>query len=159
MFTRETVVRNFNGKEVRQEIVFGVGRLTNDPPQVQVVGDNKKVLRGAKGHPFSVALDKGKDQTEFFNLTAWESNAENLAKLGFKGQQIAIVGRIEKNEYEGKTYESLVVERFQVLKYKDNGNNDSNGANTNNANTASNEPVSSGATEVADNNGDDDIPF
>lgn len=161
MFSRETVLRQFNGKEVKQEVVFGVGRLTNNPPQIQEVGnDKKKVLRGSKDHSFSIALDKGKEQTEFFNLSAWEITAENLAKLGYKGQPLAIVGRIEKNEYEGKTYETLVVERFQVLKYKDNGENGATNAPPStppNTSVPNNTPPS-GATEVTDN-GDDDIPF
>jgi single-stranded DNA-binding protein len=156
MFSRETVVRNIGGKEVKQEVVFGVGRLTNNPPTLQEVGqDKKKVLRGNKDHLFSVALDKGKDQTEFFNLSAWEQTAENLAKLGYKGQPIAVVGRIEKNEYEGKTYETLVLERFQVLKYKDSENGTP--ANTP---ASSNDSAPTGATEVPNNQGgDDDIPF
>lgn len=161
MFSRETVVRNFNGKEVKQEIVFGVGRLTNNPPVLQTVGaDKKKVLRGSKDHNFSIALDKGKEQTEFFNLSAWEGTAENLAKLGFKGQPIAVVGRIEKNEYEGKTYETLVLERFQVLKYKDNGENGGSASNASASASASTSTSPTGATEVAvDQGGDDDIPF
>lgn len=157
MFQRETVVRNINGKEVKQEIVFGVGRLTNDPPKIQEVGEKKtKVLRGNKDHLFSIALDKGKDSTEFFNLSAWEQTGENLAKLGYKGQPLAVVGRIEKNEYEGKTYETLVLERFQVLKYKDNGEN---GASGSAPSTSTNDSAPQGATEVVDQGGDDDIPF
>lgn len=160
MFSRETVVRNFNGKEVKQEVVFGVGRLTNNPPAIQEVGEKKtKVLRGNKDHLFSVALDKGKEQTEFFNLSAWEQTAENLAKLGFKGQPIAVVGRIEKNEFEGKTYETLVLERFQVLKYKDSAESGSTPGSTPSNTTASNDTAPSGATEVVDQGGDDDIPF
>ena len=154
MFSRETVVREFNGKEVKTEVVFGVGRLTNNPPTVQEVGaDKKKVLRGSKDHSFAIALDKGKNNTEFFNLSAWDVTAENLAKLGFKGQPIALVGRVQKDEYQGKTYESLVVERFQVLKYKD-----SEGSTASNT-SASTDTAPTGATEVADQVGDDDIPF
>jgi len=162
MFSREKVLRSFNGKEVQQDVVFGVGRLTNDPPQIQKVGqDSKTVLRGSKDHLFSVALDKGKDNTEFFNLSAWGQTAENLAKLGYKGQPLAVVGRIETNEYEGKTYETLVVERFQVLKYKDdaNGTPASNQPPATNANTSNQQTAPTGATEVAGQDGDDDIPF
>lgn len=167
MFSRETVIREFGGKKVEQEVIFGNGRLVNDPPAVQLVGqDNKKVLRGSKEHGFSIALDRGKDNTEFFNLTAWGTTADNLAKLGYKGQPIIMIGHIEKSEYQGKTYESLVVENFTVLKYKDNG---SNGATTNGATTPPNTTAPSensqtaptGATEVNNeaNGTDDDIPF
>lgn len=124
MLNKETVVRQVNGKSVNQEVVFGVGRLTNDPPQIVTVGDNgAKVMRGSKDHNFAIAFNVGKDKTEFLNITLWNKNAENLEKLGFKGQRIAVVGRIEKSEYNGKSYENLVVERFQVIDYKNNEDN------------------------------------
>lgn len=164
MFNRETVVRTFNGKEVKQEMVFGIGRLTNNPPAVQLVGkDEKKVLRGSKGHPFAIASDRKKDETEFFNTSAWGVTAENLERLGYKGQPIYFVGRIEKDEHQGKVYENLVLEKFNVLKYKDSdskpANKNADTHSTASSTASSNEAPATGMTEVNTDAQDDDIPF
>lgn len=160
MFSKETVVREVNGQEVRQNVFFGVGRLTANPPAILEVGaDKKKVLRGNKEVNFSMAFDKGKDSAEFYRIEVWGDLAEALAKLGFKGQPLAIIGYISTNEYEGKTYETLVINRFQVLKYKDKDQN-ANQAGETSSTQATSEPVPVGATEVSQPSGsDDDIPF
>lgn len=161
MFQRETVIREYNGKKSEQEVVFGVGRLTNDPPQLTTIGDKQTTLmRGSKDHRFAIALDNGKDKTEFFNLSVFGKTAENLANLGFKGQQLAIVGRIEKYKSNGTTYESLILERFQVLKYKDSDENQSQGSTNTTSSTSSqtSNQVPAGMDTAVDIS-DDDIPF
>jgi single-strand DNA-binding protein len=54
---------------------------------------------------FSVAVTDGfgdKEKTSFFDVTAWEKNAENIAKHFGKGDEIGIVGRLEQDQWEDK---------------------------------------------------------
>ncbi|WCF11443.1 single-stranded DNA-binding protein (plasmid) [Paenibacillus thiaminolyticus] len=168
MYTIVDAVREIKGEKKVQKMVFGTGRLTNDPPKVQTVGkNNSKILRGSKDHRFSIAFNGG-GTTKFFPVTAWEKNAENLARLGFKGQIIEIAGRIEEQNYEdkegkSKSIEILVIEKFDLKSCKDNGDGTANAdSNISDSVSPSNE---SGSTEASDldggipMDGDDDIPF
>lgn len=170
MYTKVTVVREIKGEKKEQEMIFGTGRLTNDPPAVQSVGNNgARVLRGNKDHRFSIAFNNGRNKdATFYPVTAWAEQADNLAKLGFKGQEVEIAARIEVQNYNDaqgnpKSAEVLVVERFDVKQYKDNGNgsagsNASQGGNATggNADAGNQEPAFDGGAPVG---GDDDIPF
>ncbi|WPS85371.1 single-stranded DNA-binding protein (plasmid) [Brevibacillus halotolerans] len=134
MYTIETVVREIKGEKKEQKMLFGTGRLTNDPPQVKVVGQNGvKVMRGSKDHSFAIAFpdpslgkdNNGRTKSKFFNVSIWEKNAEVLARLGYKGQPIEVFGRIETKSYNGNEYEELTIERFEVKKYKPKEEEDS----------------------------------
>lgn len=158
MHTRVTVVREIQGKEVKQEMIFGTGRLTNDPPEIFVTNSGRKLLSGKKGHNFSIAFNNGPNKdADFYPLILWENNAENLYKLGFKGQEIEIAARVQVREFEyngeKRSVEELVVERFQVKQYKNNNNNNGN-ANQENKQPAE-EPAGGEPIDVSD----DDIPF
>lgn len=161
MYSVETVVRNVKGEKKEVRMLFGTGRLTNDPPAVKEVGNGSKILRGSKEHRFSIAFadpslgkdEQGRVKAKFYPVVAWDKTAELLAKLGFKGQPIEVAARIEKQSYNGNDFEVLVIERFEVKKYKENGN--SNGE-ASEAEEAAAENID-GASEVPLS--DDDIPF
>lgn len=169
MFTiAEVIVRNSAGEEKRVRKLFGTGRLTNDPPAViEIQNGHGKVLRGNKDHRFSIAFtdpslgrdEHGRLKTKFYPVVAWDKTAELLAKLGFKGQPIEVVGRIEKRTNGDKEFETLVIERFEVKQYKkqnDSGQT-AQAAETDSGQTAqaAETPSFEGASEVID----DDIPF
>lgn len=127
MYTVETVVKTIKDEKKEVQMVFGTGRLSNNPPAVQVVGNNgAKVLRGNKDHKFAIAFpdpslgkdEHGRPKSKWYSLEAWSFNADNLAKLGFKGQEIEVSGRIEFDTYQEKQFEKLVIEKFEVKKYK-----------------------------------------
>jgi len=161
MYSIETVVREVKGTKKEVKMLFGTGRLTNDPPSVQEVNGGYKVLRGSKEHHFSIAFSNGKDKdATFYPLVAWDKLAENLAKLGFKGQLIEVAGRIETRPYKAqdgteRTFESLVIEKFDVKQYKD-GNNSTN---ADEQKEATNEQPPQGFTEAETTGVEDDIPF
>lgn len=117
MYSIVTVVRN----KREEKMLFGTGRLTSDPPAIQEVKGGYKVLRG---RGFSIAFNNGKDKpATFFPLVFWGKNAENMQKLGFKGQLIEVAGRLENQSYTAqdgtkKTIEVLVVEKFECKQYK-----------------------------------------
>ena len=71
------------------------GRLTADP-------ELKQTGSGVPYIKFTIAWSKKVKEVEkkcFLRCTAWRSTAEMIAKYFVKGQEIAIVGELETNEY------------------------------------------------------------
>ena len=84
---------NFN------KVILG-GRLTHNPEQ-------KQTSDGVPVCSFRIAVNrkyqKGKDAiTDFFNVTAWRSSAEFVAKYFKKGVSICIVGSIQNRTWTDK---------------------------------------------------------
>ena len=93
-------------------------------PELTIVKGDKKVAK------FSLAIneysknDKGEKitTTQWFNIVAWDFNAENLSKYLKKGQKVYIEGRLVVREYEkdsvkGKSVD-VVVQSFEFLAAK-----------------------------------------
>lgn len=85
---------NFNFNKV----ILG-GRLTADP-------ELKQTTSGIPVVSFSIAVNRrfaGKDsqqrEVDFFNITAWRSTAEFVARFFKKGSAICIVGSIQNRTY------------------------------------------------------------
>lgn len=83
-----------------------MGRLTKDV-------ENRVTPNGLTIATFSIAVNRrftkqGEEkQADFFNLIAFGKTAEFIGKYFSKGQQIAVVGRLQNNNYqdaEGKTH-------------------------------------------------------
>ena len=89
-----------------------IGHLGRDP-------EMRYTPTGQAVTSFSVATSYGqgdKKQTEWFNVSAWEKQAELCNQYLQKGSQVYIEGRIKSREYEvdGKTRFSLDVSVNQV---------------------------------------------
>ena len=80
--------------------VILLGRLTKDVELRYTKNTNNAVAS------FSIAVNRtfvkqGEErQADFFNVVAWNSLAENISKYVSKGQQIAILGRLETRTWE-----------------------------------------------------------
>lgn len=164
MYSKEVVLRtNKDGKKFEIPMIFGTGRLTNDPPELRTLDSGVKVLSGQKGHNFSIAFNRGKEKEAlFYRIEAWERTAELLSQFGFKGQLIEVAGKIKVEKYknadgEERTAEVLVVERFDVKEYKE-GKGESNSANESMSNGASDENPFDSSSMTIDIS-DDDLPF
>lgn len=81
---------NFNFNKV----IIG-GRLTGDP-------ELKTTASGIYITKFSVAVNKPgkKDQTDFFNVTAWKSTAEVVTQYFHKGSSICLEGTLTQRMWE-----------------------------------------------------------
>jgi single-strand DNA-binding protein len=70
------------------------------------VGKDPEVRFTANGKPvasFSIAIDAGKDkEAEWFEVTAWEQQAELAQKFIIKGSQVIVVGRLQQSKWEEK---------------------------------------------------------
>lgn len=97
----------------RDGSVIVCGRLSGDV-EVKQVGENNKTL--AK---WGMAVGErqnadGQKETVWANCQAWH-NVARAAQGGKKGDVALCVGRIETNDYGGKTYKNLVCEYVSFM--------------------------------------------
>ncbi|WP_459129413.1 single-stranded DNA-binding protein [Guggenheimella bovis] len=79
--------------------VILIGRLTRDP-ELRYTPANQRAVA-----TFSLAVDRPfsrDNKTDFFRVTVWGAQAENVSKYLRKGSQCAVHGRIENNSYQDK---------------------------------------------------------
>ena len=80
---------NFN----YNKITLG-GRLTNDP---QI----RQTQNGFQVASFGMAVNRrAQDQADFFNVTAWRTTAEFVAKYFKKGSSICVVGSVQNSKWK-----------------------------------------------------------
>ena len=75
-----------------------IGRLTKDP-ELRYTKNNIAVAN------YTIAINDGygeKQQTQYINISTWGKSGEFVSKYFKKGQAIAIVGRLNNNNYEDK---------------------------------------------------------
>ena len=75
-----------------------IGRLVKDP-------ELRTTATGTPVTSFTLAVNRkfskdGDRQADFFNVTAWNKTAEFVGKYFTKGQQVAVVGRLENRSWE-----------------------------------------------------------
>lgn len=76
-----------------------MGRLTKNP-EIRYTQTNNIMVAS-----FSLAVNRrfakeGEQQADFINIVAWNKTAEFCSKYFKKGQQVAVVGRIQTRNYE-----------------------------------------------------------
>lgn len=74
-----------------------MGRLTADPELKYTAGEQPIAIAS-----FTMAISRGKDLTDFINLTAFGKLAETIEKCCRKGDCIGITGRLQQNRWEDK---------------------------------------------------------
>ena len=76
-----------------------IGNITKDI-------ELKETSTGVKYTRFSIAVNRqtkneeGEYETDFFNVVAWRKTAEFINNYFGKGRKIAIVGRLQQNNYD-----------------------------------------------------------
>lgn len=81
-------------KSVNQ--VFLIGRLTRDP-------EMRSTPQGKNVASFSLAVDRGNDQTDYFDITAWDKTAELVDQYTQKGSKLHVQGSLQQQTWEDKT--------------------------------------------------------
>lgn len=73
-----------------------IGRITADP-ELKYTDKEKKAVSS-----FSIAYNVSEEHTDFFNVTAFEKQAENLCKYVGKGDLLGVSGRLTTRDYTTK---------------------------------------------------------
>ncbi len=104
---------------------LGLGRTTKEI-ELTTTNNGTEVAKFTLAIPRAFKNKDGEKEVDFLNCIAWRKNAENIAKYVNKGDQLAIVGRVEVRSYEAqdktKRYVTeVVVEEFEFLGGKKDG--------------------------------------
>jgi single-strand DNA-binding protein len=76
--------------------VLFIGRLGKDPDEIKVTSEGKAYIQ------FSLAVDQGKNQTMWLQVTAWEKHAEAVEKYARKGTPVFVQGKLQIRTYKDK---------------------------------------------------------
>lgn len=109
--------------------VILIGRLTKDVELRYTQTNNTAVAS------FSLAVNRkfvktGEErQADFFNIIAWNKLAENISKYLFKGNQVAISGRLETRSWDDKNGQKhyvaeVIAEEVDFIESKNKQNSD-----------------------------------
>ena len=94
-----------------------IGRLTRDPVERTYGTDGKMAL-------FTVAVDTGRDESQYYDCISFGGTAENILKYFTKGKPIIVSGHFQNNIQErttpgGETYKeygmNLLVRTFSFV--------------------------------------------
>ena len=135
--------------------VFLIGRLTRDP-ELRYTGNNTAVAS------FSIAVNRnftnqsGEREADFINIVVWRKQGEFCSKYFKKGQQVAVVGRIQTRNYDDdKGQKHYVTEVVAEEAYFADSKRDGE-ASSNFENTFGNTVSESSEFSVSS---DDELPF
>lgn len=87
------------------------GRLTRDP-ELRELATKKKVAS------FTLAVDRGKDATDFIRCVAWDKTADTAAAYLKKGDMVIVSGRLSVRTWKDK--EEKTREETNVVVYEIN---------------------------------------
>lgn len=85
--------------------VFVMGRLTRDP-------ELRRTQSGTAVASFSLAVDRdyksqsGEKETDFFDVVAWRTTGEFVAKYFTKGRMAVVEGRLQVRQWQDMAAES-----------------------------------------------------
>lgn len=100
-----------------------IGRIVNDL-ELKHTPNGKAVLN------FSIAVKRDKDTTDFLDLVAWGTVAENISRYLNKGSQIGVDGSLQTRMYEYNGQKRKTTE-VKVDKFDFIGSKSENGGNEN----------------------------
>ncbi len=81
--------------------VILIGNLTRDP-ELTETANGSMVCRFSVAVTRDYASADGNRETDFFNITVWNKQAENCGKYLKKGNKVAVVARLQNRSYEDK---------------------------------------------------------
>jgi single-strand DNA-binding protein len=80
-----------------------VGNMVNDPEMRFTVGGKGNVtFRTAVDRSYKDSSDNWVNESSFFNVIMWGQHAESVARIGSKGIQVIVVGKLTERQYEDK---------------------------------------------------------
>ncbi|MBP5242634.1 MAG: single-stranded DNA-binding protein [Clostridia bacterium] len=132
--------------------LFLIGNLTRDP-------ESKTTPSGVNVCRFGLAVTRpyNREETDFFNVTAWRNLGERVAQYCKKGNKVAVNGYIQIRNYEDnqgvkRTAVDIIAQDVEFLTPKAAGGDDSYESSSSSA-PAKKKPVLQAFED------DSDIPF
>lgn len=110
--------------------VFLIGRLTRDP-ELRYTGNNTAVASFGIAVNRNFTNQQGERDADFFNVTVWRKQAENVKNYLSKGSQVAIEGRLQSNTYDDangqkRTSIDVVADNVEFIGSRNSSNNSNN---------------------------------
>ena len=99
---------------------IAIGNLTRDP-------EFSETPNGTAVCKFGLAVSRrNREETDFFNCTAWRGQAETIARYTKKGNKVAVTGSVQLRNYEDnqgvkRTAVDIIVQDVEFLTPKANG--------------------------------------
>ena len=108
--------------------VFLIGNLTCDP-ELSETNSGVALCRFAIAVNRRFSSGDAERQTDFFNVTAFRGQAENIARFCKKGNKVAVAGSIQIRNYEDnngqrRTFVDVVADDVEFLTPKNSGASD-----------------------------------
>ena len=116
--------------------VFLIGRLTRDP-ELRYTGNNTPVTSFSIAVQRNFANQQGEREADFFNITVWRKQAENVKNYLTQGSQVAIEGRLQTRNYDDANGQKRYVTEVVADNVEFIGSRNSSG-NSNNMNSSAN---------------------
>ena len=89
-----------------------IGNLTDDPAEIREVGQNNTPMT-----KFDIGVnDYEQKDSQFFRITVFGKQAENVVKYLTKGRAVAVIGRDQKSTFENK--EGQTVRMHEIIANK-----------------------------------------
>ncbi len=145
--------------------VILAGRVVADP-------ELKQTPSGASVTSFSIAVNRRfrsrdsqqQNEADFFNVTAWQSTAEFIAKYFRKGSAICICGRIQNRSWVDqngqKRYATdIIAEEANFVESRNSQDGASAGYGDSYGAPAYSTPAATSAPKFEEIKTDDDLPF
>lgn len=107
-------------KNVRNQVQI-IGRLGRDVELKTTQGDKTLAhLNVAVNRYYTNAIGQKVENTDWFRVVAWETMADNMAKILHKGDEVMIQGRLSTRSYEDKNkvqqyVTEIVAEQFLFI--------------------------------------------
>ena len=114
--------------------VFLIGRLTRDP-ELRYTGNNTAVASFSLAVQRNFANQQGEREADFFNITVWRKQAENVKNYLTQGSQVAIEGRLQTRTYDDANGQKRYVTEVVADNVEFIGSRNSSG-NSNNMNSS-----------------------
>ena len=110
--------------------VFLIGTLTRDP-ELRYTGNNTAVASFSLAVQRNFTNQAGEREADFFNISVWRKQAENVKNYLSQGSQVAIEGRLQTRSYDDangqKRYVTEVVaDNVEFIGSRNSSNNSNN---------------------------------
>ena len=111
-----------------------MGRLTKDP-EIRYTQNNMPVANFSIAVNRRFAKESDEVKADFFNVIAWNKTGEFVSKYFKKGQQIAVVGRLQNRNWDDQNGQKhyatdIIAEEVDFAGSKADTNNNTENAET-----------------------------